>query len=503
MAGTEIELSCYWLAQLPEHQVRPLASPEETDVVVIGAGLTGLWTALFLKELDPSREVTVVEQGIAAWGASGRNAGMLAETLDHTHGLAIQHFGAAEAARLAALGEANVRELTTFIRDRDLRCDYEPTGRFMAAFTEGHLVEARRNLEIARSLGIDSHRLLSREEMQAQVHSPRYLGGLEVRGGGILDPARFTDGLRREAERLGVKVHERTRVERILEDGAGVRLLANGTTLKARRAVLGTSAYTHHLLPRVRHRFIPLYDYILVSEPLTPAQWESIGWKGRQGITDGRTFFNYYRPTADGRVLWGTSEATYYRGNRVDPSCDHSPGHEAALRESWRRTFPPAGRPAVALRLGRTHLLHHAAHAVLRQGPGRPRLVRARLHRPRPRQHAAGRAHPGPPGAGPPQRAALAGAGDEAAVPLPARAAARLGGRLGDPRAAQGGRRGGARPDAPPAGADGDRVLELSQPSVATATPLASTSTTPARPARLSASPKASQPTSAAVSGSR
>ena len=335
-----IEETCYWLAQLPRREVTPLRSPFETDVVVIGGGLTGLWTALFLKELDPSREVALVEQGIAAWGASGRNAGMLAETIDHTHGLAIQHFGEAEAARLAALGESNVRELTGFLRDHDIQCDYEPSGRFMASFTEAHLLEAQRNLDIARSLGIDSHRVLSREEMQAEVHSPLYIGGLEVRGGGILDPARMTDGLRREAEKLGVRVFERTRVERIEEDGAGVRLTANGTTLKARRAVLGTSAYTHQLLPQVRHRFIPLYDYIMVSEPLGAAQWESIGWKGRQGITDGRTFFNYYRPTADGRVLWGTSEATYYRGNRVDESCDHSPRHYEALRASWRRTFP-------------------------------------------------------------------------------------------------------------------------------------------------------------------
>jgi glycine/D-amino acid oxidase-like deaminating enzyme len=335
-----IEETCYWLAQLPRREVTSLHGPAETDVVVIGGGLTGLWTALFIKELDPSREVAVVEQGIAAWGGSGRNAGMLAETIDHTHGLAIQHFGVAEAAQLAALGEANVRELTDFLRERDIQCDYQPTGRFMASFTEGHLAEARRNLEIARGLGIDTHRLLSREEMQAEVHSPLYIGGLEVRGGGILDPARFTDGLRREAERLNVRVFERTRVEAIEQDGAGVRLRANGTTLLARRAVLATSAYTHHLLPRVGHRFIPLYDYIMVSEPLTAAQWESIGWKGRQGITDGRTFFNYYRPTADGRVLWGTSEATYYRGNRVDPSCDHSPRHYDALRASWRRTFP-------------------------------------------------------------------------------------------------------------------------------------------------------------------
>ncbi len=335
-----IEETCYWLANLPRREVTSLSGPAEADIAVVGGGLTGLWTALFLKELDPARDVAVVEQGIAAWGASGRNAGMLAETIDHTHGLAIQHFGEAEAARLATLGERNVRELVGFLRDRDIQCDYQPSGRFMASFTEAHLVEARRNLDVARRLGIDSHRLLSREELQAEVHSPLYIGGLEVRGGGILDPARMTDGLRREAEKLGVRVYERTRVESLQEAGSGVLLRANGTTLQARRAVLATSAYTHHLLPAVRHRFIPLYDYIMVSEPLTPSQWESIGWKGRQGITDGRTFFNYYRPTADGRVLWGTSQAAYYRGNRVDPSCDHSPAHYQSLRASWRRTFP-------------------------------------------------------------------------------------------------------------------------------------------------------------------
>ncbi len=337
---TDIEQACYWLAHLPKHDPRPLDGPAEHDLVVVGGGLTGLWAALFLKELDPARDVAVVEQGIAAWGASGRNAGMLAETIDHTHGLAIQHFGAAEAARLATLGEQNVKELTGFIRDRAIDCHYEPSGRFMASFTPAHLEEAQRNVDIAQGLGLDSHRLLSREEMQAEVHSPLYLGGLEVKGGGILDPARFTDGLRREAERAGVRVYERTRVASLTEDGAGVRLAANGTTLKARRAILATSAYTHLLLPEVLHRFIPLYDYILVSEPLTPAQWEAIGWKGRQGITDGRTFFNYYRPTADGRVLWGTSEATYYRGNRVDAACDHSQAKYDALEASWRRTFP-------------------------------------------------------------------------------------------------------------------------------------------------------------------
>lgn len=335
-----IEQACYWLARLPAREPAPLAAPAEHDIVVVGAGLTGLWTALFLKELDPGRDVAVVEQGIAAYGASGRNAGMLSETVDHSHGLALQHFGPAEAARLATLGEQNAAELVAFIRDRGIACDWEPSGRLMVALTEAHLEEAGRSVELAERLGIRTFRLLSREAVQGEVHSPLYLGGVAVAGGGILDPARFTDGLRREAERAGVRVYERTTVESLAEAGAGVALRANGTVLRARRAVLATSAYSHHLLPGLTHRFIPLYDYILVSEPLSPAQWETLGWRHRQGVTDGRTFFNYYRPTADGRVLWGTSEATYYSGNRVDPSCDHSPAHYESLRHSWRRHFP-------------------------------------------------------------------------------------------------------------------------------------------------------------------
>jgi glycine/D-amino acid oxidase-like deaminating enzyme len=192
----------------------------------------------------------------------------------------------------------------------------------------------------ARHLGLHNHEYLARAQIRAQVDSPLYLGGYQVRGGGILDPVKLVDGLRHEAERLGVRVYERSRVESLRRAGAAVELRTPGGLLRAPRVVLATSAYTHQLLPRVTRRFIPLYDYILVSDPLTPPQREAIGWLGRQGVTDGRSFFNYYRLTADGRILWGTSEAAYYPGNRVDPSCDQSPPHYAALRASFRRHFP-------------------------------------------------------------------------------------------------------------------------------------------------------------------
>src|SRR4051812_45855140 len=314
---TSIEQACFWLARRAPRGHTPLEGDHAADVAIVGAGLTGLWTALFLKALEPALEVAVVEQGLAAHGASGRNAGMLSETVDHGHGLAIEHFGEAEARLLARLGERNVAEMTAFLEERGIRCDYEPTGRLMVALTPSHVAEARRTVETARRLGLDTFHLLDREAVQAEVHSPLYLGGVRVTGGGILDPVKLVDGLRAEAERLGVRVLERSRVLSVEPAGAATRVRAEGGELVARRVVLATSAYTHHLLPSVTARFIPLYDYILVSDPLTPTQREAIGWRRRQGITDGRAFFNYYRLTSDDRILWGTSEAAYYPGNRV------------------------------------------------------------------------------------------------------------------------------------------------------------------------------------------
>ena len=340
MTAPPIERACYWLARRPPQPVTRLEGRHEADVVVVGAGLTGLWTALFLREIEPRTEVVVLERETAAHGASGRNAGMLSETVDHSHGLAIRHFGEAEARRLAALGERNVEEMIAWLSSRGIECDWEPTGRLVAALSAPQVDEGREAVATARRLGLDGHEWLDREAFRAELDSPLYLGGARVRGGGILDPVKLVEGLRREAERFGVRIHEGSAVERLRPHGAGVELATPGGTVRARRAVLATSAYTHRILPRVAHRFIPLYDYILVSDPLTPDQRAAIRWRSRQGVTDGRSFFNYYRLTRDDRILWGTSEAAYYRGNRVDPGCDHSPPHYAALRASFRRHFP-------------------------------------------------------------------------------------------------------------------------------------------------------------------
>ncbi|HJS60095.1 MAG TPA: FAD-binding oxidoreductase [Vicinamibacteria bacterium] len=340
MARPPIEETCFWLASRAATAEPPLEGRSTCDVAIVGAGFTGLWTASFLKELDPALDVCVLEQRIAAYGASGRNAGILGDTIDHTHELAIAHFGRAEAIRLAALGRENVSALRAHLEARGIDCDFEPTGQLHVALSAEQADEFREAAEATRSLGVEDLRLLSRDQMQAEVHSHLYEGGLFNPAGGVLDPVKLVLGLKRDAQERGVRVFENTRVGALEASGPGIVVRSDRGEVVARKAILATNAWSHELLPRLRFRFLPLYDYILVSEPLAGAQREAIGWRQRQGISDARSFFNYYRLTRDDRVLWGTSEAKYYSGNRVEPGHDHSEAHYSELRRSFDRHFP-------------------------------------------------------------------------------------------------------------------------------------------------------------------
>jgi glycine/D-amino acid oxidase-like deaminating enzyme len=328
-----IEKACYWFSTTGENAAaEPLKQDVECDVAIVGGGFTGFWTAYFLQRLAPETSVAVVEQAVAGYGASGRNAGIVSPCLDHSHALAIAHFGHEEAARLARLGLENVNELGEFAVD----CDFVPSGVLHVALNDEHVRACREMADVADWLGLADHDLLNAEQTRAQLNSPLYVGGLQVNAGGIINPLKLITKLKREFLANGGMLFENTRVQ--AEEHH--RLVTAGGTITARRIVLATDAYTHQLFPQLLSRFIPLYDYILVSRPLQPDELAGIGWYNRQGVTDGRTFFNYYRLTADNRILWGTSEAVYYPPNRVGPDCDHSQRHYDSLRASFTRHFP-------------------------------------------------------------------------------------------------------------------------------------------------------------------
>lgn len=340
MSFPPIEESCFWMAGRPARPADPLAGDVEADVAVVGGGFTGFWTALFVKELEPSATVCVVERNVAGYGATGRNAGIVGETLDHSHELAIAHFGLDEARELVRIGRENLEEMERFLLASGIRAGFQRPGQLTVALTEDHLPGLEAAARAAEDVGSPGWRVLSRDETRSEIDSPLYLGALAAPRNALVDPVALVEGLRGEAVRRGVRVCERTAVEGFDFGRDRVAVRAGAGRVRARRAVLATNAYSHHLFPSLSRRFLPLYDYILVSDPLSAQDRAAIGWKGGQGVVDARTFFNYYRLTSDGRILWGTSEAAYYAGNRVDAGCDHSPRHYAALTESFARHFP-------------------------------------------------------------------------------------------------------------------------------------------------------------------
>ena len=351
-AGSADAIS-YWLAASPAGPARPtLASDRRADVVVIGAGFTGLWTAIALTDSDPALRVVVLEAESVGFGASGRNGGFCSASL--THGLAngIRHFPD-ELAILEREGMANLRALVDFTRDNGIACDLEETGVLEVADQPHQVEEFRAWVDEAAAWG-EKFEFMDRERVQAEVHSPLWQAGLlgTPDRNVMLDPAKLVRGLARTCDERGVTIHESTRVTAVERRAGGVRVrTASGATITADQVVVATSAYSGWLR-RLSNQFVPVYDYVLVSDPMTPEQHESIAWRRRQGMSDANNQFHYFRLTADDRILWGGYDAVYYFGNGVGPQFDRRPATFEMLEQQFRAAFPQLDGLAFSYRWG-------------------------------------------------------------------------------------------------------------------------------------------------------
>jgi len=329
----------YWLGQPGAPPAAdPLTTAETADLAVIGGGYSGLWTALLAKERDPGRDVVVVEAGTAGWAASGRNGGFCSASLTHGFDNGLSRFPE-EMDTLERLGRRNLDEIEETVRRHGIDCDFSRTGELNVATAEWQLRELTAYHEAAAARGLDV-RLLGRDAVRAELDSPTYLGGVWDRDGcAMVDPARLVWGLRRACLRLGVRLYENTRVDRVEVTPGGLRLHTLRGRVDARRVALATGAYGN-LLRRLRHYVIPVYDYALMTEPLTDAQLASIGWRHRQGVGDSGNQFHYYRLSADNRILWGGYDAVYYRGGRISTDHDQREATFQVLARHFRDTFP-------------------------------------------------------------------------------------------------------------------------------------------------------------------
>jgi glycine/D-amino acid oxidase-like deaminating enzyme len=330
----------YWLRGERRPADPPLLGAIAADVVVIGAGFTGLWTALALTETDPAIDVVVVEAETVAYGASGRNGGFCEASL--THGLAngIRHFRD-ELDRLEAEGLANLRALVDFTREHGIACDLEETGTLSLADRPHQVDEFRAWVDEAAAYG-EHLEFMDRATAQAEVHSPTWQAALYRPPGrdAMLDPAALCRGLARVARERGIRIFEGSPVERLDRVAGGVVVRTRGgATIRTDQVVVATSAYSGWLR-RLRSTFIPVYDYVLVSEPLTPDERAAIGWARRQGLSDANNQFHYFRLTADDRILWGGYDAIHHFGSRVGPELDRRPATFAKLEAQFVHAFP-------------------------------------------------------------------------------------------------------------------------------------------------------------------
>jgi hypothetical protein len=209
-------------------------------------------------------------------------------------------------------------------------------------------------------------------------------------------PGKLAEGLRRAAADAGVQIHEHSRAQGISADGDGVRVVSDAGAMRASRASLATSAYPS-LLGAIGRYIAPVYDYVLMTEPLSEGQVAAIGWRNRQGLDEGGNQFHYYRLSADRPILFGGYDAVYRYGGPVRPQLDD---HQATFAKLWQHfftVFPQLEGLRFSHRWGGAIDTCSRFFRVLRAGAERPGRLRARLHRPwRQRQPLRCSRRPGP-----------------------------------------------------------------------------------------------------------
>lgn len=330
----------FWLDGLAyEEADGPLTGSHRADLVIVGAGFMGLWAALHAKAEAPGRNVLLLDAGRAGGGASGRNGGFLEASLTHGLGNGLSRFPD-EMPALERMATENFDGLVADVARLGIDADLELNGVLELAlepYQEAWLDEEH---EALTRFGHRAQVLRGAEAVRGHLESPIVRSALWVQSGaGVLHPGKLGAGLRRAVLEAGVRLHEGSAVRALRAESGGVELRTDAGRVVAERVVLATNA-SASLVPAMRRRIVPVYDYILVSEPLTAEQLAAIGWAQRQGLSDSANQFHYFRLTADDRILFGGYDAVYRYGSPIGPHLEDSPEHFARLAQHLFTYFP-------------------------------------------------------------------------------------------------------------------------------------------------------------------
>jgi glycine/D-amino acid oxidase-like deaminating enzyme len=347
------ELSDYaggslWFESLTEPVVpRPsLPGDAQADVVIVGAGYSGLWTAYHLARLDPALRIVVLEKEVAGHGASGRNGGWCSALFAASWSRVARAHGAAAARALQQALVETIDSIGRFCADEEVAADYHRGGTLRLARSPAQAVRLQAEVHEAARWGVETQ-WLSPVEATSRVAATRLRGAAWTPDCAVVQPAKLVRGLARVAERRGVTIYERTAARRVAR---GVVKTASGC-IRAPVVVRATEGFTPEL-PGHHRTLAPIYSLMIATEPLPDAVWAEVGWRDRETLTDGRHLIIYAQRTADGRVAFGGRGAPYHYGSRVRPAFDRDPSVFAALREALVDLFPAMGEARITHRWG-------------------------------------------------------------------------------------------------------------------------------------------------------
>jgi glycine/D-amino acid oxidase-like deaminating enzyme len=324
------EPAAYWLDSTDRPSPRaPLTEATEADLVVVGGGFSGLWTALIAKQRDPGRSVVLLEAHEIGWAASGRNGGFCSASLTHGYENGLNRFPD-ELDVLERLGAENLDEIERAVAEFSIDCDFRRAPAIGVA-TQPHQVEWLRD---------GTGEFLDGETMRGLVNSPTFLAGLRSDEPlALVDPARLSWGLARAAEDLGVRIFDQSPVTGLRRSADRIIVSTSRSQVAARQVALGTNVFPS-LVRRTRLHTVPVYDYVVMTEPLSESQRDSVNWRNGAGLDDLGNQFHYYRMSADNRILWGGYDAIYHFGRQLRPEYDQRPATFDKLAEQFFETFP-------------------------------------------------------------------------------------------------------------------------------------------------------------------
>jgi glycine/D-amino acid oxidase-like deaminating enzyme len=329
----------YWIEEAGKAAPQPpLSGAVEADVLVVGGGYTGMWSAWYAKQLQPEARVVVLEaEPVCGRGPSGRNGGFC-NAMWFSLASMRERWGDVPALQVAQAAEQAVARIGAFCEEHAVDAWFRPAGYVQVSTTPAHDGAWGRALQACRELGVpEMLQSLSADEVAERCQSPAFRGGAVSPTSATVQPARLALGLREQLLAAGVEVYEASPVASFRESGDGVEARTAAGSVRASSAVLaiGSAAKAGPL----RGRLTVASSHIVLTEPV-PDVLEQIGWTGGDCITDSRSLLHYFRTTRDGRIAFGWGGGRIAMGARTKGRSEVDPDVVAAATKHLHDYFP-------------------------------------------------------------------------------------------------------------------------------------------------------------------